>query len=170
MGWRGGVGGKRWFPAHRSPCCRPSSSYTAPPLPHPFLLHPPAARAAIGGRVWGWRERFCRASSRPSSSLSHGRACHCGGEGEAVVEASQASAAAARCYRGTSNCRPCLHLLFLLLSAAVERQVLPLSPAVPPPLAATRSCSPGGLPPHAPASAASTLAEGLLQLNMPPLH
>ncbi|CAI7775024.1 unnamed protein product [Closterium sp. NIES-54] len=122
-----------------------------------------------GGGVRGWRERFCRASSRPSSSLSHSRACHCGGEGEAVVEVSQASAAAARCYRGTSNCRPCLHLLFLLLSAAVERQLLPLSPAVPPPLAAACSCSPGGLPPHAPAFAASTLAEGLVQLNLPPL-
>ncbi|CAI7731883.1 unnamed protein product, partial [Closterium sp. NIES-54] len=123
-----------------------------------------------GGCVRGWRERFCRASSRPSSSLSHSRACHCGGEGEAVAEVSQASAAAARCYRGNSNCRPCLHLLFLLLSATVERQVLPLSPAVPPPLAAARSCSPGGLPPHAPTSAASTLAEGLVQLNLPPLH
>ncbi|CAI7732754.1 unnamed protein product [Closterium sp. NIES-54] len=88
------------------------------------------------------------------------------GEGKAVAEASQASAAAAHCDRGTSNYRPCLHLL----STAVERQVLPLSPAVPPPLAAARSCSPGGLPPHAPTSATSTLAEGLLQLNMPPLH
>ncbi|CAI7813476.1 unnamed protein product [Closterium sp. NIES-53] len=123
-----------------------------------------------GGGVRGWRERFCRASSRPSSSLSHSRACHCGGEGEAVAKVSQASAAAARCYRGTSNCRPYLHLLFLLLSAAVEWQVLPLSSAVPPPLFAARSCSPGGLLPYASTSAASTLAEGLVQLNLPPLH
>ncbi|CAI7918626.1 unnamed protein product [Closterium sp. NIES-54] len=46
-------------------------------------------------------------------------------------------------------------------------------------LAAARSCSPGGLPPYAPASAvpphtpsstASTLAEGLVKLNLLPLH
>ncbi|CAI7892156.1 unnamed protein product [Closterium sp. NIES-54] len=63
------------------------------------------------------------------------------------------------------------------------RGVLPLSPVAPPPLAAARSCSSGGLPPHAPtsavplplpphapASAASTLAAGLLQLYLPLLH
>ncbi|CAI7787667.1 unnamed protein product, partial [Closterium sp. NIES-54] len=95
---------------------------------HHLLLSPYCTCCCVGrrggelGGVRGWRERFCRASSHPSSSLSHGRTCHCGGEGEAVAEASQASAAATRCYRGTSNCRPCLYLLFLLLSAAVDRQ------------------------------------------------
>ncbi|CAI7821885.1 unnamed protein product, partial [Closterium sp. NIES-54] len=61
--------------------------------------------------------------------------------------------------------------------------VLPLSPAVLQPLAAARSCSPGGLPPHAPTAAvppplpphapsfaASTLAARLLQLYLPLMH
>ncbi|CAI7932406.1 unnamed protein product [Closterium sp. NIES-54] len=64
----------------------------------------------------------------------------------------------------------CFLFLSLFPSAAVERQVLPLSPAVPSHAAAASTCSPGDLPPHAPASAASTLAERLVQLNLPPLH
>ncbi|CAI7828239.1 unnamed protein product [Closterium sp. NIES-53] len=177
--------GARRFLARQAACCRPCNSYTAPPPP--LLLHPPAARVAVGEGMgvagvsskepitssslsllplllcwekWGgaWRCEGVAREILPSQqpplflSLSHGRACHCGGEGEAVAEASKASAATARCYRGTSNCRPCLHLLSLLLSTAIERQVLPLSHAVPPHAAAASTCSPCDLLPHAPYS------------------
>ncbi|CAI7800244.1 unnamed protein product [Closterium sp. NIES-54] len=96
--------------------------------------------------------------------------------GEAVVEVSQAPAAAARCYRGTSNRCPCIHLLFLLFSVwCCQLAGAAVEPCCAAALAAALSCSLGGLPPHAPTSAVppplpphtpastpSTLAEGLV--------
>ncbi|CAI7870301.1 unnamed protein product [Closterium sp. NIES-54] len=46
-GYGGGRCGTRRVHARRASCCRPSGSCTTPPCP-PFLLHPPAAGAAVG--------------------------------------------------------------------------------------------------------------------------